>query len=412
MSTLISWSSPVELEAAQKRRAELEIERLTAQIIARWEAESGAFGLMDGKVGLGFSMYELAASGVPDADEHAERALVGAVDQFNTGGANPGLHSGIAGLGWLVDAWLGEEDLCGPIDDSLREKVEGMTAPEPVISLRAGLIGIGLYAARRASRVSSARALLEAVAATLARASHQTREGLTWNTPGSYWEGRGGSSDLFKFENKVIREYGVAHGVAPLALLLSQMEQLGLSGVSSTSETLRWMWSTTQAEPNRFAWACSDSERTELNVATWCTGDPGVAFVSWLAARSSGLNEEAEKWASFGRELAQRFLGGERPARPERIDLCCGLAGVLQIFSSWAAMSGEPAFADVTRALLTRLLNELDTGGLDKLPIGLQFGLAGLAATLTAQTSGRPPAWAGPLAIALPHIKASPLASP
>ena len=405
----ISWGAPVAHEPAQLRRAQREVERLAAKVITGWERQTPRFGFAEGKVGIAFALFEFAAAGVPETDDHAERAMVAAVEQFNSGGANPGLHSGIAGLGWLVDAWLGEEDLCGPIDESLREKVQLMKA-EPNIGLRGGLSGIGLYAARRAPRVASARSLLEEVSAVLSRSAQQTPEGQTWSSSAAYLAARGGGG-LFSTPQKVMREYGSAHGVAPVCLLLSQLQNQQVPEASSVSETLRWVWESTKPEPNRFGYVVGDSLRAPLNIFTWCTGDPGVALPCWLAATSSGLTQQAAQFLAFGQSLAKRIVDGERPASEGRIDLCCGLSGVLQVFSGWAAMSGDPLLADAARAVMKRLLDELATHDLTQLNLNLQFGVAGLAATLLAQITGKPPSWAGPLAMVMPEVKRPPIQS-
>ena len=402
----MSWSTPVTHEPEQLRQAQSAVERLTARVVAGWELATPSFGLIEGKVGVAFALFELGAAGLPDDGDHADRALVAAVEQFNSGGASPGLHAGIAGLGWLVDAWLGEEDLCGPIDDSLREKVLAMKS-EPNIGLRAGLSGIGLYAARRAPRVASARLLLEEISAVLAASVQYTPEGQTWNTPSSYLVARGGGS-MFAGPQKVVREYGTAHGVAPLCLLLSQLQNQSVPSGSSLSETLRWVWESTKPEPNRFGYAVGDSTRAPLNIFTWCTGDPGAALPCWLAATSAGLAHQADQFLRFGRSLAKRIVEGERPGVEGRIDLCCGLSGVLQVFSGWAAMSGDPLLAEATRVIFKRLLDELVTHDLDGLTIDLQFGICGLAATLLAQLTGKAPSWAGPLAMVLPEVKTPP----
>jgi hypothetical protein len=244
-------------------------------VVARSDEVDG-FGFIEGKVGMGFACYELAAAGVADADEAAVRALVGAVELFNSGGAQPGLHGGIAGLGWLVDAWVADEDLCVPIDDSLRERVERMHDAEPVISLRAGLAGIGLYAARRAPRAASARALLASVSSLLARSAHRLPNGLVWNTPQRYLLGRDGAS-LFPTLPTTIREWGAAHGVAPVALLLSELQAQSVPDAPDTTQALEWIWSSAEPQPNRFGYAWGDGQRKGLNVGSWCTGDPGVA---------------------------------------------------------------------------------------------------------------------------------------
>jgi len=402
----LKWQTPIVLAPTVRSRVEAEVERLTAQILSRWDQEPEGFGFIQGKVGMSFAFYELAAAGVPETDVAAERALVGAVDLFNAGGANPGLHSGVAGLGWLVDAWVGEEDLCTPIDDSLRERVELMTEAKPLISLRAGLTGIGLYACRRVDRAHSARALLASVSHALVRSSQRTPQGLTWNTPRSYLMAREGKP-LFPNENerKVIREWGVAHGVAPLALLLSQLEKHQIPGAAETRESLEWIWASTHREPNRFGWLWADGDRAELNRSAWCTGDPGVALSCWLAASAVGLREEQARWLELGHQLARRITGGERFSLEGRIDLCCGLSGVTQAFSSWAAVSGDPLLADAARALLMRLLDEVQKTDLAQMSLHLQFGVTGVALTLLAQLTHKAPAWAGPLAMTYPDAR-------
>jgi lantibiotic modifying enzyme len=396
----MNWVTPVVHSPAAQRRAQLEVERLSADVVAKWENEVKAFGFIQGKVGVAFAMYELAAAGVPELDDHAERAMVAAVEQFNTGGANPGLHAGIAGLGWLIDAWLGEEELCGPIDESLLERLHQDRSAMPNIGLRAGLAGIGLYAARRAARVPTARVLLEHVSERLATSARHTPEGLTWATPVSYFESRGGKN-AFGPEAE-LREYGSAHGVAPVVLLLSELHAQRVPTALPIAETLRWFWATTHAESNRFGWVTSGSQREPMNLFTWCTGDPGVALPCWLAAQSTGLADESAKWLAFGRSLAQRVVDGERPSLEKRVDLCCGLSGVMQLFSIWAALSGDPLLADAARAVMVRLLDELQGADLNELGVGFQFGTAGIAAALLAQTTGQPPSWAGPLAMISP----------
>ncbi len=405
----IAWETPVVHDPGSVRRAQSEVERLAAKLIAGWEQHVSMFGLIEGKVGVAFTLFELAAAGLAEVDDHAERALVAAVEQFNSSGANPGLHAGVAGLGWLVDAWLGEEDLCGPIDDSLREKVSQMKN-EPNIGLRLGLSGIGLYAVRRAPRVASARLLLEEISQTLTSSVRRAPEGLTWNTSAAYLKARG-AEGFFATPQQNIREYGSAHGVAPLCLLLSQLEKLRVPAASPVVETLRWVWGSTKAEPNRFGYAVGDSTRVPLNTFTWCTGDPGTALPCWLAATSSDLHPEADHFLTFGRSLAQRIVDGERPGLEGRIDLCCGLSGVLQVFSGWAAMSGDPLFAEASRVLLKRLLDELAGFELSRMSLDLQFGIGGVAATLLAQVNGKAPSWAGPLAMVLPDVKQPPTQS-
>lgn len=390
------WKTPVELEPQQQRRAELHLERLTSQVLRRWEREANGFGFMEGKVGVAFALFELASAGRSDTADHAARALAAAVDQFNAVGANASLHSGIAGLGWLIDAWVGDEDLCGPIDQSLTTHVNEMASANPVISLRHGLAGIGLYAARRAPRVATAHVLLKAVLSRLTEAAQVTPEGVTWNTPYSYFMNRDGGSVFASLgEHAVIREWGVAHGVASVVLLQSQ------SNTGPLRDALRWMWNSTQPESNRFGWVWADGERARLNVAAWCTGDHGVALSCWLAATVADLPDEATQWLRFGRVLAQRVIDGERPAVQKRLDLCCGLSGVLQGFSSWAALTGDPLFADAARACLNRVLDELEPVELEKESVMFQFGLSGIAAALLSMTSRRAPAWAGLLAMAL-----------
>lgn len=399
----LTWRRPFELTTSDRLRVEAALDHLGRRVLDRWEAETSSFGFIDGKVGVAFALCELANVGHADAPSHAERAIVAAIDQFNAQSAGPSLHSGIAGLGWLIDRWSDAEALCTDIDESLSAHVHA--SPErPVVSLREGLIGVGLYASHRSRRADSARALLRAVSTEVNRAARLTEQGPTWLTPPNYLVSRGGTRLFTEAQQLgVIYEWSTAHGVAPMPLLLSQCEANDL-GVASTSTelALQWLWATTQPQRNRFGWIQGDGRRVELPLNAWCTGDWGAILPMWLAAREAGLRDEADRALAFARELARRLLDGERPGEPQSVDLCCGLSSVVCIASSFAGFSSESIFGEAAVSLVRQTLDHLDRLDADALSVGFQFGLSGVVATLVSVLSGQPPSWAGLLAHAPP----------
>ena len=259
--------------------------------------------------------------------------------------------------------------------------------------------------------MGSAKRLLDEISARLGALGIRGPDGVAWASPKAYLEKRTREDPWPELAaTKQIFEWGSAHGVAPVILLLSQLAEQHVPGAPSVSEALRWVWASQPQRPNRYGWISMDGHLREANVFSWCTGDTGVALPCWLGATVNGLPEHAATALALGHSLAKRVIEGERPGVEKRIDLCCGLSGVLQSFVSWAAMSNDPVMAEASRRLLSRLVDEMSAIKTDDMTVDLQFGLAGIACTMVGLTTGIAPSWAGPLALALPNVGSPPAA--
>ncbi|MFC9927809.1 lanthionine synthetase LanC family protein [Streptomyces sp. NPDC127190] len=129
----------------------------------------------------------------------------------------------------------------------------------------------------------------------------------------------------------------------------------------------------------------------------WCYGTPGVSWALWDAADATGDGRTAGWAAEAFTTLAERYdedfhLFGDRPA--DVLALCHGAAGVLMVADAFDRHAGLPAAAVLKARLLDRLTDRLpEVEALGAESMGLLGGAPGPVCALLTAAHGAPRSW-------------------
>lgn len=341
----------------------------------------------------------------------AERRLTQAVEQLGRGRVDPGLHAGVAGVGWVIAHLVGPpaeggEDLCAPIDRALAVVLDRApwTGPFDVIN---GLAGIGVYALERAPH-PAAGPLVARVVRRLAETVKPQATGATW------WSNPAWLPRSARRAHHPDWNLGVAHGVAGVIAFLGRAVAAAVDApTTATARTLlegAVAWLLSQELPTGaagcFPWAVAPGiPRAPARVA-WCAGDPGIAAALHVAARSAGEPGWAQEATRIGLRAALR---GVADAGVVDVGLCHGAAGNAHVFHRLHRATGDDRFADAARRWFARALAMRAPGrgvagfraydpdprgvlGWRSAP-GFLTGAAGVALALVAATTDAEPRW-------------------
>lgn len=345
---------------------------------------------------------------------HAARAelrLTQAIDQLGRARVDPGLHAGVAGVGWIVAHLVGPpaeggDDLCAPIDRALADVLDRSpwTGPFDLIN---GLAGIGVYALERAPHPATG-SLVARVVRRLAETAKPQAVGVAW------WSDPAWLPRSARRTHHPDWNLGVAHGAAGVIAFLGRAVAAAVD--ASTTATARTLlaaavaWLLSQELPESdggcFPWAVAPGiPRVPARVA-WCAGDPGIAAALHVAARCANEPAWAREATRIGLRAALRSVDD---AGVVDVGLCHGAAGNGHVFHRLYRATGDERFADAARRWFARALAMRTPGrgvagfrAYDPDPRGalgwrashgLLTGAAGVALALAAATNDADPSW-------------------
>ncbi len=321
--------------------------------------------------------------------------LTRAIQDANTMRPGPSLHSGVAGLGFVLATYTDAEDILVTIDRMLLGRVSGL----PPASMQSGVAGLALYASLR-SRAGSGLELGRAVVEALAQAAKPSRGGLIWHTPSSYAKARGASVPA-----EPVTEFGMVHGMGGTLVALAALARGGHGQAADLARAgLKALWARERPGPNRFGrmeFGPEGSEGTLELGEPWCVGDTGVFRACWLAANATGDATSAERALERLREQARRHADGATAGRPGRIDLCCGSSVIAQVYWRMYRETGETVF----QAANERLLDECALQVRHLTVSSFRFGRAGVLLALLSPRMSEEPIWDSILGVSLPAVR-------
>lgn len=384
--------------------------------------------LGDGAAGIALFYAYLAQ--VEEREEYTAAALHylnQAIDGVATAPLPYSLYSGLAGIAWTImhlQGRLFEADpdaVDGGIDETLLAAVS--QGPWPYdYDLISGLLGLGVYFIERLPAPSAVAGLTHLVTRLQEHAITQPNGIIWWTDP--RWLSAEGRTLL----PTGCYDLGIAHGIAGVIVLLSQLCALDCAAAQARpllDGAVAWLLAQQLPEtaPSRFpTWVQPDGMRPPSRLA-WCYGDLGIAVALLRAARL--VKEPA--WEAAACDLAQATA--QRAQAQEDIQdtgLCHGFASIAHLFNRLYQATGDERFAAVARLWFTRTLAQrhphqgiagflalasTSTAKLDRVADpGLLTGVAGIGLALLAALYPLPPAWDQLMLIAIPATPTSPTA--
>jgi len=400
-----------------KGRALTEARSALADLSARYlrlrPSELSDVSLSDGLAGVAL-VHAALHQAFPRAGhgDRAERLLERAVDRLGRDEVSPGLHLGLAGLGWTALHLLDPAehgtyaDLFAPIDAALEEWV-AMSPSRDRFDVVYGLAGIGVYALERLPDPSAKR-LLAAIVARLAATARPQAVGVAWRSdPG--WIACDASVPRPENQDWGL---GLAHGAAGVIALLGRVVAAGVETSAARAllgDAVAWLLSheLPRNDESCFSYyAVPPDVRRPPARAAWCNGDPGIAAALLVAANATGTRA----WRSAAVRIGLR-AAARSPAGAGVLDagLCHGASGVAHIFHRLFLSTRDERFARASRRWFARTLAMRTRGrgfagfrALDpdrhhrlawRSAPGFLTGGAGIALALVAATTGVEPAW-------------------
>lgn len=330
----------------------------------------------------------------------AERALGHAVGRLARRPIGPGLHTGLAGIGWVLAHLLGGRDggvdPCLAFDAALARALAPSTWPGS-FDLIEGLVGLGVYALERMPH-PSAEHLLASIVGHLGATARRRRPGVAWWSDPKWVPAR------WREEPHPAWNLGVAHGAPGVIALLGRVA--GAAVAASTRDQARALlgkavaWLLAQELPGSRAGACfaravgPGLPRDPARLA-WCCGDPGIAAALLVAARAVGERAWERQALRIGLRAASR---PEESSGVACAGLCHGSAGVAHVFHRLYRATGEARFAQASRLWFARALaTRAPRRGLAGFRVsqGPAFlsGAAGVALALVAATTDAEADW-------------------
>ena len=309
--------------------------------------------------------------------ELAAGCLDRAIDQLASESLKAGLYEGFTGTAWVVDHLdpRAEEDWNEQIDEGLLELLEAGQWPH---DLTTGLAGFGLYALGRLHR-PNARACLERVVQQLETLASPRACGLSWRSARGF-------------------DYGVAHGVPPVLLMLAGAMRSGVARSSAAAlyeGAMQWQWAGRLPAPSPSVFAYVEGDPPEPARLGWCYGDAGAGATLLAAARAAGDAPRAALALEVARSAAARDPDGSGAVDGA---LCHGASGIALLLQRLWHETGEPAFAEASRRWYARLLAQPLAGH----DATFLTGTTGIALALLAAVTAVEPAWDAVLAASLP----------
>jgi lantibiotic modifying enzyme len=321
----------------------------------------------------------------------------------------PALFSGFTGVGWLLRhledrIFETDEDLGAEVESTLLQGVaqySSLWAPE----LIAGLSGFGLYFLERLPG-EPARQGAEEVIGQLAATAEEKDGAIAWFTAAN----RVPPSHQKTFPDGYYN-LGVSHGIPGAIGFLAGAHRRGVAAGEArrlAAGAVRWLLAhRLPAETgNTFPGYAGPGIEPEPTRLAWCYGDPGVAAVLLLAARSFDREDWEREALAAARLSARRRSGGI-----EVVDagLCHGAAGIGHIFHRLFRATGDEALREAALFWLGRALeirqpdkgpggfrsSSFDENGQEVLTedSGFLTGAAGIGLALLAAISPVEPEW-------------------
>lgn len=322
----------------------------------------------------------------------------------------PGLFSGLVGIGWTMEHLKGrlfeddgEEDANQEIDETL---VPALIRPWMAdYDLIRGLAGIGVYLCERLPRPEAERGL-RAILVQLVNSVETRDGGLTWHTRPELLPPQQRESFPQGYDN-----LGVAHGVPGVIALLGLICETGRwDGEARPLLDGAVAWLLAQELPagavSRFAHFSGPGIEPSPSRLAWCYGDLGIAVSLLGAARRAG-NEAWEREAlRIALDAAARSPDSSGIMDP---GLCHGAAGAGHLFHRLYRATGEERLAEAARFWLRHALGlrrpgegiagflawspKADGSGTWEADPGFLTGAAGVGLALLAALSPAEPAW-------------------
>jgi lantibiotic biosynthesis protein len=291
--------------------------------------------------------------------EHVQACVDAAVDRVNGGDQALGLHDGLCGLAWVAEH-LGDPGCAEAVDEVVRALLDEADWPG-ADGLRAGLAGIALYALERGDVPALARAIRHLAA--------------RWRTRSA------SDADLT-----------VAHGVPGLLPVLAAAATRDVPDAAALlGDVTRWLWAQARPDGLRFERCIAGGVTSDDGRTSWCMGDPGVAAMLWHGGDRAG-----------GLALARHAAAAPGPARASS-NLCCGTAGLAQLYNRLAQATGDAELERAAIAWIDRTLALRRPGiglggyGFEQDPArpvaNWLYGAGGTALALLAAATDHEPAW-------------------
>ena len=350
-------------------------------------------------------------------DDLCLRAIQQSLKTLAAGDYGVSLFSGFTGVGWMLRhleerVFEADEDLGAEVESTLLEALTLHVNVWPS-ELVAGLSGIGLYFLERLPG-DAARRGAEMVIDQLAATAEAKDGGIAWFTPPRSVP----PLQREMFPNGYYNA-GVSHGIpGPIGFLAAAYRRGIAAGEARRLAEGAVSWLLAQRLPDGlggvFPGYAGPGIKPEATRVAWCYGDPGVASVLLLAARSFG-REDWEREAL----AAARFAAGRREGTGvEDAGLCHGAAGLGHIFHRLHRATGDETLRDAAlfwlgKALEMRRPGEgpggFRSGSFDAAgrriwhdDPGLLTGAAGIGLALLAALGPVEPDWDRLLLLSLP----------
>lgn len=259
------------------------------------------------------------------------------------------------------------------------------TWPDEGVDLLRGVSGVMTYALARWPHDGAVKLLRRSIELLDARAT-RGGDGVTWATQVERC-----SPELLAVagpaavDGGVVRDLGVAHGVAALAPLLASAGARGVERVRADAlleGLVEWLMRQRLTGGEAFAYLAGSPVRAR---PAWCYGEVGIAMALAVSAI------DGPRW--IGR-LAEDIAvdAARRPARPAPATLCHGASGLALVFSRLHALLGRDELRVAARVWFDAVLAastplDPDVSG-DALDVGRRTAGAGLV-DRTTETEGR-----------------------
>jgi hypothetical protein len=375
--------------------------------------------LASGTSGLAlFFAYLDAARQDTEAGEHAVDLLGRSIDGLAQETLIPSLYAGFCGVGWVIEHltrefYEGDDDLTGPIDAALRERLDN--APDRLhFELVLGLSGIGLYLLERMPH-PDAEELLGKTLDHLEESAEESPDGCTWFTPADWiapWQRENLPDGCYNL--------GVAHGVPGVLGFLAAAQSLGVRDPRIprfADGAVRWLLRhrLPAGGDSIFPALSVPGKELEPTRTAWCYGDLGVAAVLLAAARAFDRPDWEEEALAAARLATRRSL---EPVMAIDTGLCHGTAGLGHLFNRMYQATGDPELKEAAldwfrRTLTMRAPGQGVAGFLAWTGTqpgdrswqgdpGFLLGAAGIGLALLAAVSEVEPAWDRVLLASLP----------
>ncbi|MGO4894694.1 lanthionine synthetase C family protein [Flavobacterium sp. W21_SRS_FM6] len=318
----------------------------------------------------------------------------------------PSLHSGISGIGWLVDylQFRNSKDKAQTFEDYNEEidlYILNLLSDEKwhgEYELMLGLVGIAVYGLQCAN-IATRRQIAEKSIIHLLKIAKEDNNGCYWLTESysRYHSKKGVEPEI---------NLGLAHGMPGVIGLLSYAVRKNVLVPNITPYLLKACeWTLKQKNPSSlssyFPYKHNAYSTSRL---AWCYGDLSTAYVLYRAGMAINNNSIMRQALSIGIHTC-----GRRIEESSVVDagFCHGSSGLMFIYFQFHRYSDEALFSESFQYWLKKTLNFANSNsnltGLDRYNghekkydecFGLVEGLAGIGLSLLAVTTDSEPDWA------------------